>query len=203
MKNFYFASILALLLLPVSELLAQSHLGFGAELFVPLKPYSVGYKKGYGVSFMYRKFEMTRPLILDVSIGYRFSPAKDSALVKFDYSGQPDYRSFYNVRSFYAKYGMAWAFVPNASPYTQPYAGFEVGLGAVFEGDLFNGAEYAAAMRLGWMTYVNERFLFGLEAKYNIFLNSAGAYNDYYTHIGQILAHQLSLQLTTNIRLGK
>lgn len=203
MKKIYFAALLALLLFPVSSAFAQHHLGLAGEIFIPVKPFSTGYKPGYGVTFMYRKFEMTRPLIMDVTAGFRHNSGKDNVLVGTDGSGRPDYRSFDNLLAYYAKFGLAWAFIPNASPYTQPYAGFDVGLGLEFEDGLINGTEYSAALRLGWMTLVNERFIFGLETKYNVMTSFNGHNGDSYTSIGSIFNHQMSLQLSATIKVGR
>ncbi len=203
MRNTYLTCLLALLLLPISSAFSQSHLGLGVELLAPITPYSKGYGLGYGASFMYRRFEMTRPLILDVSVGFTRTSAKKDANFAYGSGFNSYIYKPYTLRSYYAKFGLGWAFLPNASPYTQPYAGFELGYSLNSEGSNITHNQYLAGLRLGWMTYLAERVLFGLEMKYNAMISLDGRSDKEYTSIGEIMDHQMSFQFTTNVRLGR
>ncbi|CAN5420912.1 hypothetical protein BH09BAC1_BH09BAC1_00700 [soil metagenome] len=203
MKKIYIAILAAMLLLPATGAFAQSHLGLGVELLAPITPYSKGYGTGYGVALMYRNFAMTRSFMWDASIGFTRTSAKDPFVGEIDDYGNIDMVTPTKLGGYFWRFGFAWAFIPNGSPYTQPYAGFDVGYSLNTQNGHVSYGQYVAGLRIGWMTYINERFLFGFEAKYNGMVSSSGRNDSRYTSIADIYDHQMTFQLSSNIRLGR
>ena len=202
MKNTFRAIIWASILFSSLTVLGQSHLGLNTEVVIPISPFSVGYGTGYGVNFAYRKFRMTKTLIIDASIGYRRMPGKaDVTLV--DYNGYPETITFDNVISIPIKAGLAWAFIPNASPYTQPYAGFEMGIAYTRFAGYGISTQIIPGLRVGWMVYINERLLLGLETKYTTQIGFGSQPYSEYTTVGDVLNHQIALNLSATVRLGR
>lgn len=201
MKGLYIICLSILLLVPTLSV-AQNHWGGGIELLVPVKPFSKGYAPGFGVSLMYREFGLGKSFFEDVSIGYKHTIGKMDVLVGTDDNGYPEHFNFYTLHTLYGRYGVAWAFKPNGSPRKQPYAGLELGAGIEFENSRID-FEQTTAIRLGWMSYINDRVLLGLETRYNLTVNTGGHYYDQLTSFGGVLNHYFSAQFTTTIKVGK
>ncbi len=203
MKNTFLVAMLALLLLPVSGALAQHHFGLGAEIIAPLSPLSKGYGVGYSFSANYRHFKMTKMLILDASIGYSSINSTQDTIYEYDnFGGYYIEHAPSDIKAIFVKGGIAWAFMPNASPYTQPYAGAELGISM---GKRL-GSQYRSvpmALRLGWMSYINERYLLGFEAKYNLQHQLDPRYDATFTAVKGSLDMFLSFQLSATIKLGR
>jgi hypothetical protein len=201
MRYIYMAVLAALLLLPVAEARAQKHLGVYTDLLVPITPFSNGYSTGYGVGFMFRRFEMTRSFIFDATFGFQSISIKDNP----DYliNGQPSETNIEhrNLRSLPRKLGFAWAFIPNSSPLTQPFAGFDVGYN--YAGTYSGGGAVIFAPRIGWMLYPKERFLLSAELKYNTQVHLNERFNGEFTKVAGLIDHQLTLQFSATFRVGR
>lgn len=204
MKKCYLFLVAAMLLLPIANTVAQtSHLGLGIELIAPITPYSKGYGAGYGVSAMYRNFRMTRSFMFDAAVGFSRTSAKNDFISFVDEYGDPVTYPTYTLGSYFWRVGFAWALIPNASPYTQPYLGFDFGSAFNTEDNQISSGAYMGGLRAGMMTYLNERFLFGFEMKYNGIMSPNARRDSYVTSIADFYYHQMTFQLSSTIRLGR
>lgn len=201
MKHIVLISLTLMLWVPFIDTQAQSHVGAYTDLIIPVAPFSSGYGTGYGVGFMFRRFEMTRSFILDVSLGFQKISIKDNPPYFIEGKRSVTFSDHRNLIYVPLKIGVAWAFVPNASPLTQPFAGFDFGY--LYAGTSSGGGAILLAPRLGWLIYPKERFLMGVELKYNTQMQLSERFNGEYTRIATIIDHHLTLQFSATVRIGR